>query len=201
MTQTVRCRDCGAENPKGADWCNQCYRPFSDAPRHPDPVVAEAVTAVEERQSDTDWICRVCGSTNPIETSVCTKCAHEIYDSFSEPRHRPDPPPWWSLAIPGGGLFSVGMPLAGAAVIGLVALAAGFGVLFITGGRPIGWLFITAAVVLWVVAARDSLAVSGGDNDILLRPRVVSIVAVVMFAAIIFVLVEALQAVQDSVTE
>lgn len=201
MSDTSRCPDCGAENAASATWCNQCYRQFGDTSTHEDPAVAAAVVAVEERARESDWICQVCGASNPIEASVCSKCAHEIYDSFSGPRSRPEPPPLWSLAIPGGGLFSVGMPLAGASVVGLVALSTAFGVLFVTGGRPIGWMFLVTAVALWVIAVRDAIAIGNGIDEILLRPRVLSTIAVVVFAAVIFVLIEALQTVQDSVTE
>lgn len=202
MFDSVRCPACDASNPAGAEWCGQCYQKFDDGSSAVtvDPIVTAAVEAVEDRSSSSDWTCRVCESANPIEASVCLKCGHEIYDSFATPAARRSAP-LWALILPGGGLFAVGQPLAGASVAGLVALGGSFGVLFITGGRPIGWLFLAVAVALWLIGARDAIVVGTGSSDVLLRPRVLSIAAVLVFAAIVFVLVEALQAVQDQVAE
>lgn len=140
----IRCPDCGALNPEGAEWCGQCHRRFRapEPPRAPAPPAAvppPASTPVERPAvSDTpsgevdpavvgtrrgafevtdvgiQWTCAVCESQNPIEVEVCSACGAPFADTVRDKR---------AESITGdpnnAAMYSLFLPGAGHAYLGL----------------------------------------------------------------------------------
>lgn len=141
-----------------------------------------------------------CDTVVPVETTECPVCHQSIYDSFGgrEPAETVDPRTalTWS-AIPGGGHVKVGQALLGVTIGFLSVISLVFGVVLVVSRRvPWGAAQIFMGIVLWGVAAHDAYRFAEGDTgQVLLRPRVLSVVAGIWFIILIAAAVSAQSAI------
>lgn len=137
-----------------------------------------------------------------MEQTECPACHQSIYDSFGGAESEPDVDPkaalTWS-AIPGGGHFKVGQGMLGF-TIGLLSLVSlVFGIVLVISQRvPWGTAQIFIGILLWAIAANDAYRYAQGDTEqVLLRPRVLSIVAGLWFVILIAAAVSAQGAIPE----
>jgi hypothetical protein len=131
-----------------------------------------------------------CDTVVPVEQAECPACHQSIFDSFGGGEAGPGVDPKEALrwsAIPGGGHFKAGQGLLGL-TIGLLSLVSlVFGIVLVFSRRvPWGAAQIFIGVLLWAIAANDAYRYAQGDTDqVLLRPRVLSIVAGLWFIILV----------------
>ncbi|MDP8958136.1 MAG: zinc finger Ran-binding domain-containing protein [Actinomycetota bacterium] len=210
------CAACGARNPAGVDWCGQCYQRFEETfevapavPQEPPqprtvgalagdgppappgaPQETEVVVGVAEPQ----WECRLCGTSNPMEASRCGACGTTIFETFGarpdrEQELAPSNALGWSLVFPGLGHGKAGQGMLGVAIGLLTAMAVAFGTMLGLGmGRAVwGSLLLLLALGVWGVAAMDAYHwAAGRGEEVLLRPRVVSVLSALMLVLLVF---------------
>ncbi|MDH5615830.1 MAG: hypothetical protein OEY62_04745 [Acidimicrobiia bacterium] len=108
MSDPIVCRQCGARNPPGAEWCGQCFASLRDRPvagqgasLDGDPTevqpatqtagVREAPPTGNDEQEESDpapspksgtWVCSVCEVFNSLELERCSACGTSIFASF-----------------------------------------------------------------------------------------------------------------------
>ena len=184
-----RCSACGAGNATGAERCSQCHTPFP-ADR-PGPATG----------SGAGWRCSGCGETNDVALSVCATCGSSIFDTFKEPSHRPavtnSDVLRWSLDGPGLGLAKAGQAVHRfvVAVLGVTALVTGLMLLFTDRGIGAGAFLLSIVLVVWVASTRDALvAASGRPEEMLLRPRILTVLGGLVIVAILLAIVIAFDA-------
>jgi len=130
-----------------------------------------------------------CDTAVPVEQSECPVCHQSIYDSFGGGKQAgvdPNVVLRWS-AIPGGGHFKVGQGLLGF-TIGLLSLVSlVFGVVLVMSRRvPWGAAQIFIGILLWAIAANDAFRFAQGNtSQVMLRPRILSVVAGVWFIILV----------------
>jgi hypothetical protein len=113
----TRCVACGAANPSGASWCNQCLGPLPGADgevaRPAPPPAADRGVAAREAGEGTgnsaaapagdpvpdhqgfrrhdgrvEWGCTTCGAYVDVERPHCPVCGTALVDRFAAPRTR-----------------------------------------------------------------------------------------------------------------
>ena len=100
----------------------------------------------------------------------------------------------WSLYGPGLGLYKAGQPVHGfvVAVLGLASLITGLMLLFTDRGVGAGAFLLVVLIVVWVASTRDALvAASGRPGEMLLRPRILTVLGGLVIAAILLAIVVA----------
>lgn len=188
------CPVCGARNAEGALWCGQCYAMFgTDEAESEETLPAEQLPLrppLPDTPSGPVWTCTVCGTEHSIEESTCPVCGTSMFAAFVEPEPMdPKQALVRGLLIPGFGHGVAGQGLLGGAIGLLVLVSALFGVLLIVGGAAGGgWGLGLAAVATWLVSAMDAFHLARGEtSEVLLRPRVVTVLAGVVVAFVIIV--------------
>ena len=139
---------------------------------------------------------RGAGETNDVALSVCATCGSSIFDTFKEPSHRPavtnSDVLRWSLDGPGLGLAKAGQAVHGfvVAVLGVTALVTGLMLLFTDRGIGAGAFLLSIVLVVWVASTRDALvAASGRPEEMLLRPRILTVLGGLVIVAILLAIV------------
>lgn len=115
------------------------------------------------------WRCGACGQVEPLDTSTCSVCGTLL---FSAEQHRakdvraePATATWWS-ALPGGGLWYIGLRMHGVAAASFVLLCFVAAASFPAQGVALAGrvLFFVGGIGLWVAAMRDArVAATTGD--------------------------------------
>ena len=158
----IKCSNCGASNPPGAQWCGQCLQraateepvaatvatspgesPLAsrgNAPRDTASSVGTKSGAFTVTEDGVRWECRKCGTDNPIELDACAVCGASFSDAI-RPQDEPGRPRRDPNAVALVSLFWSG---AGHAYLGLWGQAVARGVIGL-------WL---AAVVVFVGVQR-----------------------------------------------
>ena len=149
------------------------------------------------------WQCRFCDTQVSVEETTCPVCQQSIYDSFGRetdtgPSVAPDVALRWS-ALPGAGHFRVGQGVLGSAIALVITIGVVFGVTMLTSGRTAhGSGLVFMAVGIWLASVHDVYRISRNETDeILLRPRVISVIAGVIFMVIIAAAVSAQPAINQ----
>jgi ribosomal protein L40E len=203
MSSHVVCPNCGARNAVGAPWCGQCYRPLGE-----DEDAVQTMTGVTDddqmrldlslpnvpRIGEESWSCAVCGTTNPLAESNCAACGTSIFETFAADQSEPSNPRsavLRGLLLPGFGHGVAGQTLLGATVAALVVVAMTLGImLLVHGAVTAGILLVLIAVGVWVVGAADAYRWARGEQaEVVLRPRVLTVLVGVVFVVLIVVAV------------
>jgi hypothetical protein len=133
---------------------------------------------------DLVWDCPSCGRENPMAASVCAACQTPFASLLSRqeaeaaPKLEPKQALLRSLLLTGLGHMSMGLAADGIARLVLFLWATGLGVVMLmspSNSGPIltvGGLFVVSAIAIWAVTALDAQRVAKGDEEQLLRPRV-----------------------------
>lgn len=192
-----RCPTCGALASAEAEWCGQCYTPFSAASsvraegRQPAAVrsataaaesvaLSGGVTPLHAPEGILAWPCAVCGNRNPIELEACVSCGTPFGRGYDEPDARPVVSPGsavlWSLVFPGLGHRLSGRGIEGLARAVLFAWTAGTVIVLALsrsgkGGfgpaGPVLLLFALASIALYVFSAIDARRLASGEDPLL----------------------------------
>ena len=137
------------------------------------------------------WRCRFCDTAVDVEATHCPACQQSIYDSFGAPQtERPRVAPATALkwsALPGAGHRVVGQGLLGVSIAAIVVMAVVFGFVMIRAGRgSYGTGVVFIGLGTWLASVHDVLRIARNEVDeVLLRPRVLSVVAGFMFMIVI----------------
>ncbi len=204
MSELQTCPQCGASNPSSAVWCNQCYARFEPAvtapaaqvaapppppPPQPTPAPdtptgtgAPADPAVPDSEGPS-WTCRTCDTSNPLVVDRCSVCGKSIYDNYGgdatvRPQIATGKATRWAL-IPGFGHAKTGNGVHGLTIGLLVAFTLAAGIAFLVSGESVvGGVLVLAALVLWAVSVVDAGQLAQGNTEqILLKPRVLTVAA------------------------
>jgi ribosomal protein L40E len=201
------CPRCGARNAPNLEWCGQCFERFSERePRSPGPSAdmpgqpaarvppappgGEGASGPAQRE----WECRRCGQLYSIEANECPACGTPIVAAVSaaltSPAEvEPSTAAGWSLVFPGLGHGKAGQGVLGLAIGLLAATALAFAVVvgLAAGRRVAGSLLLLLVLAIWLVAALDAYHwAQGRPDEVLLRPRVVSVLAGVTLLIFLF---------------
>lgn len=209
------CSACGAHNPPEAEWCTLCFARFQE---HTEPVVQPAVADPMTDQAERSvpgeqlsliaddrntWQCRYCEARVTLEESTCPRCQQSIYDSYgggetSESKLEDAAALRWAW-IPGAGHQRLGHGVLGVAIGFSVLLSALFGVVLLRAGRSgHGWVLIFITVATWLASLHDVLRIARNQHgEMLLRPRVLSVIAGVVFMVIVGASVSAQSAINQ----
>lgn len=210
MAAHVTCPVCGARNAAGAPWCGQCYTPFRSSDQaeekadetfgvgeHQDTGQLELLLPPAKPQEPTGatWTCRVCDAVNPIEETNCWVCGLSIFESF-EPKPEPVDAAQAvrrAILLPGFGHAAAGQSLLGGSIALLVVLSLLFGVmLLVSRAVSAGVTLVILAIGVWAVSILDAYRWSRGEtSDVLLRPRIVTMLVGVLVTVIIIAAVSA----------
>ena len=170
------------------------------APAAPPPPPAEgeqlALLEVGDDSTDKTWTCRFCETRVPVGQVQCPACQQTIYDSFGGRPPAVEVDPMDALrrsALPGGGHFLLQQSLIGGAILVLTIISVAMGIyLLVAGVTGAGAALTFMGMTLWMLAAHDAFRIASGHGDeIFLRPRVISVVAVVWFVLVIWAAVQA----------
>lgn len=206
MAERIRCEVCGATNVAGAEWCGQCYaalvRPDEAAPASPNGGAAlprfetpeEPVSPDGAKVTDGRWTCPVCGESVLLELETCPVCGGSIFDAFHGGEEYPPP---MSVAVasivPGFGLAQVGRGGEGVIVAILVGFCVAGGLAIAAVGEGLGLLLVFVGIAIWALAGRDAYTVAAGHGgESWLRPRALTVIAVVVLIVLAVVLLRAL---------
>lgn len=206
MAERIRCEVCGATNVAGAEWCGQCYaalvRPDEDAPASPNggavlprfETPKEPVSPGGAKVTDGRWTCPVCGESVLLELETCPVCGGSIFDAFHGGEEYPPP---MSVAVasivPGFGLAQVGRGGEGVIVAILVGFCVAGGLAIAAVGEGLGLLLVFVGIAIWALAGRDAYTVAAGHGgESWLRPRALTVIAVVVLIVLAVVLLRAL---------
>jgi hypothetical protein len=156
------------------------------------------------------WACPQCELENPMEASVCARCQTPFASLLvaEQAADRALPPPntilLSALLLPGLGHIRLGRAAEGIARLILFLWAAGLGLMMLLSlgggeaadasvvtttpapsGSPgaivaVGALFIASAIGIWGVSAMDAMRLARGDDDQILKPRVLLIGTIVL---------------------
>ncbi len=154
----------------------------------------------DDRQT---WQCRFCEAWVALEESTCPRCQQSIYDSFGGGEdHGPridERTALRSAAVPGAGHHRLGHGVLGVAIGFSVLLSAVFGGVMLRSGRPgHGSLLILIAIGTWLASIHDALRFARNQPDAtFLRPRVLSVIAGVVFMIIVGASVSAQSAINQ----
>jgi hypothetical protein len=184
-------------------WCGQCYRPLpgdSDEPVHQTDDAGGGQLTMELALPETprigreEWTCTVCGSVNPLTESDCSVCGSSIFEAF-----KPEPPEpvdartamLRSLFLPGLGHAFARQPLLGVSVGALVLVSLALGVvLLVLGVMLAGVALVLIGLGAWGVGVVDAYHWARGETDqVVLRPRVLTVVVAVVLMVLIAVAV------------
>ena len=118
-----------------------------------------------------------------------------MFDSFGAGRSRtvlPEKALAWS-ALPGVGLAKSGQALLGLSIGLLIVLSLGAGAVFVTAGSATpGVVLIITAASIWLVSAHDAYrCASREESSVLLRPRVITVLAALVIGMMIVAFVVA----------
>lgn len=194
MSTHVICPECGARNAQGAPWCGQCYRPLAEPQEEPAPVTPVGDTVMDDPQMQLElalpdtprsgreiWTCVVCENVNPLTESLCPVCGASIFDAFREPPPEPRDPQralLRGLLAPGLGHLYARQAILGASVAALVVVGLALGVVLMVNGVKLAGLgLVLIGVGVWVVGAMDAYRWARRELDeVLLRPRVLTVI-------------------------
>jgi len=206
VADVIACPACGTANPPNANWCNLCFAKFeatepepqvlADAPTHavgefPEPTgpPGEQLSLIADQRKT--WRCRFCDTRVEVEEVSCPVCQQSVYDSFGRdtetgPKVDPAVALKWSL-IPGGGHGKVGQGVLGVAIGLGVLISVGFGLVMVRSGRiSYGAALTFIGLGTWLASAHDVLRITRNETDeVLLRPRIISVITGVMFMIVI----------------
>lgn len=205
MAERIRCEVCGATNVVGAEWCGQCYTALTRpgevaAPANGGAVLeqeAPRVGAARPNRGDAvdgRWTCTVCGESVSLELETCPVCGGSIFDAFSGGVEYP-PPQSVAIAsiVPGFGLAQVGKGGEGVIVAILVGFCVAGGLAIAAVGEGLGLLLVFVGIAIWALAGRDAYTVAAGrGSESWLRPRALTVIAVVVLIVLAVVLLRAL---------
>jgi len=203
MSTHAICPDCGARNAVGALWCGQCYRPLGETNAPPAVSDQEDTGAVDDAQMqlhlplpDTprvdggSWTCSVCGRVSPLVESTCSACGATIFDAFREAPPEPRNPVQAlirGLVAPGLGHVFARQVLLGVSVAALTLIGIVLGVVLMVHGVVLaGVALVLMGVGVWLVGAIDSYRwAENKPDEVVLRPRVLTVIMAVMFIVLI----------------
>lgn len=178
---STQCSSCGANNPDGAAWCNQCFAALSPggvasspaapepalaAPPAPtttaesvDPVTEPAGDGVAEDSSGADehlWTCTRCDTPNPLSSNICSVCQAPIFVSFgAEQTPEPTLSPTEAAVnavVPGLAHIRLGQTMMGVTIALLAVILLGFALLIlVSAGRVLGPILGVLATVVLVL--------------------------------------------------
>ncbi len=160
-------------------------------PPPPTPGVAEPPHEVADpTPSGATWTCKFCDTVVPVEETECPACHQSVYDSFGGGDDRIKVEPKVALswsAIPGGGHFKVGQGVLGLTIGILSVVSLVFGTVLVISRRiPWGAAQLFIGILLWGIAAHDAYRYAEGDTgQVMLRPRILSMVAGLWFVILI----------------
>jgi DNA-directed RNA polymerase subunit RPC12/RpoP len=153
------------------------------------------------------WACPQCGQDNPMESPVCSACGTSFSSLLAEEHQAEGPTMTEGQALvsslaPGLGHIRLGRSAEGVARMILFLWAAGLGVLMLLSlrtpkpvngvavptpaSKPTGpilgvaVLFLAAALGIWVISALDAARLARGEEDQLLKPRVLLVGTIVL---------------------
>ena len=188
MARQKRCSNCGASNPESAQWCSLCLERFDKPQPESEPAPSDdaestsetpsAEAALPQRSGRTPdysafkvtdegikWICPACDSANDLDMAACSVCGTTFADAVRPKPERPQRDPA-TVA-----LFSLFLPGAGHAYIGMWGQAVARGILWlwvllvsivglldkdVPGSLLMATIFGVAAFGFWVVGAHDA---------------------------------------------
>lgn len=191
----MQCTACGASNPPGADWCNQCFAPAGgrvvagqdptgdtapdsevDGRSGPAPPGAGSDGAFRRRDGTVEWACPRCGTYTSVEEPVCQACGTPMTERFAgseQPEHQPQQwttALWLSVVAPGAGHLLVNRIGGGIArvLLFLVWVAGGWTLLQADGpGGPVAAPLLLGAAVIWAGSLADLVFLSRGGRELL----------------------------------
>lgn len=165
---------------------------------HEDGVAPPAIApsgGADAVQPDGDpgWICKTCESINPLTVDQCPVCGTTIYQNYGavadeRPTVDTESALRWGL-IPGAGHAKAGHGLLGLTVGFLVVMTLLLSFMLVSGSQVgLGLGIGVVAVGLWAVSVYDATRLSAGaDDGILLKPRVITVVAGLIVVVIIVI--------------
>ncbi len=74
----MKCPECNADNPDGAEFCSLCYARFKVQLRSSD--IDEAASRLREQDQGARLRCPSCGSLSPLDTQFCLRCGFVFED-------------------------------------------------------------------------------------------------------------------------
>lgn len=197
----MRCAECGARNPEGAEWCTQCFVRFggpaldrSSAPSGA-PVPADGAGAptggtrvaspepardIREREGLVEWRCPICEGWTALEVPACTSCGAPRLgfgdDRPAEPARDIEPTTLLaaSILLPGLGHVLAGRVGTGVARIVLYVLWVGGGLALLLGSGGatlLGVVLLLGALVLWAGTLVDVQQLARPGGGEVLGPR------------------------------
>ncbi len=182
----MRCPQCGALNPAGAQWCNQCLKRFTAPPPPPPPPPSSAAPeqqrgaarrgAFTVSDEGVTWRCPNCDSDNAIEDMACRVCGTPFAAAVGaeETKARrvesdPNTVALASLFFPGAGHAYMGLwgQAVARAILSLWAIGLTFA-MGVAGSTVFAGLVGMIAFGLWAVAAHDAYRIATGDEGAIL---------------------------------
>ncbi|MFZ0492890.1 MAG: zinc ribbon domain-containing protein [Acidimicrobiia bacterium] len=209
MSTHVICPDCGARNALGALWCGQCYHPLGETTEPPAVAGPVDTGTVNDPQMQLDlplpdkprvgrgsWTCGVCGRVNPLAESTCSTCGSTIFDAFKEAPPEPRDPGKAlirGLVAPGLGHVFARQPLLGMSVGALTLIGIALGIVLMVHRVMLAGLALALmGGGVWVAGALDAYRWARNEPDeVLLRPRVLTVIMAVMFIVLVAAAVSA----------
>ena len=160
------------------------------SPPPPPPAEGEQLAFLEPGNETKTWSCRFCETRVPVGQVQCPTCQQTIYDSFGGQPPEVDLDPVEALRrsmLPGGGHFALQQGITATTILALTVISIGMGLyLLISGVFAYGALLIVIGLTLWLLAAHDAFRMaSGHPEEVLLRPRVLSIIMGAWFIIVI----------------
>ncbi len=137
------------------------------------------------------WQCRFCETRVALTETECPACQQSIYDTFGGSEAGPPPIDQaaalrWAAA-PGAAHIRLGQGILGVSIGLAILISAGFGMLVMTSGKVAhGSLLVFIALTTWLASIHDVFRITRNEPDeVLLRPRVISVLAGVVFMVIV----------------
>ncbi|MDH3539532.1 MAG: hypothetical protein OEP52_06030 [Acidimicrobiia bacterium] len=139
------------------------------------------------------WTCKACEAVNTLAVDLCAVCGNSIYDNFGAERETApgidvETAVRWGL-LPGAGHAKSGNGLLGLTVGFLVVMTLLLSFMLVAGSQvALGIGMGVVALGLWAISIYDATRLAVGKNEaILLKPRVITIVAGLLVVAIIVI--------------
>jgi hypothetical protein len=209
----VRCPSCGARNADSAAWCTQCYEPVTTPADDARPAPAAAAeTAGDGRfrsgEDGLEWACGVCASWNDLELTACATCGApfgQVVGAGSDDLVERDASTvlLLSAVLPGAGHIALGRTVDGLVRAAMYLLWVAGALVLLRGaiGTPAPALPAAplgiGALALWLLSARDAVALAEGSRDQLLTPRVFLWLVVGVIGALIAAFVPGMLRITD----
>jgi hypothetical protein len=138
------------------------------------------------------WDCVTCGQANPMDVSACGRCgtpfAQMLAQEAAAERVLPEPGRalGLSLALTGLGHMVMGRAADGVARLILFLWAIGLGLIMLLSPRNsgpvvgVGALFVLSALGIWAVTAMDAFRLANGNDEQLLKSKVLLVGTIVL---------------------